>query len=281
MPLVIFRLEKGDLAGNKMLTKRIITSALLMLLIVLTLGIFPEWVFGFVVTLFIGISLYEFFVIVEGKGIAAYKYPGIIMGILIPIVVFFKLEPLGDWVLLFIVSSCLCFFVLRFTRQDNSHALTDISVTMLGIIYISWFLSFLLRLKFEGVEFIIFLLLVTKMGDVGAFFLGNSFGKHTLIPRISPKKSVEGTVGGLITSIIVALVGGRFLLGISVGHLLMLGVLLGSLGQIGDLSESLIKRDCKVKDSGKLLPGLGGMLDLMDSLLFTSPLFYFYIKVFL
>lgn len=281
MPLTIFRLEKGNLAGKKMLTKRIITSAFLMLLIVLTLGIFPEWIFGLVVTLFIGISLYEFFVIVEGKGITAYKYPGIIMGILIPIVVFFKLEPLGDWVLLFIVSSCLCFFVLRFTRKDNSHALTDISVTMLGIIYISWFLSFLLKLKFEGVEFIIFLLLVTKMGDVGAFFLGNSFGKHTLIPRISPKKSVEGTVGGLLTSIIVALVSGRFLLETSIGHLLMLGILLGGLGQIGDLSESLIKRDCKVKDSGKLLPGLGGMLDLMDSLLFASPLFYFYIKVFL
>lgn len=264
-----------------MLRKRIISSIFLILLTISTLTVFAEWVFGIVVTLFIGISLYEFFSLVERKGIAIYKYSGIIMGVIIPIAVFLKLEPLSGWELLFIVSSCLCFFLLRFTRHDNSHALIDVSVTMLGVIYISWFLSFLIRLNFEGAEFVAFLLLTTKMGDIGAFFLGSSFGKHTLISRISPKKSIEGTVGGLIISIITALVSGSFLLKVGPGHLLILGILLGGLGQIGDLSESLIKRDCQVKDSGKLLPGFGGILDLLDSLLFASPFFYFYIKVFL
>ena len=193
-----------------MFTQRIITSIFLIVLTVLILGVFPEWVFGVVVTLFIGISLYEFFNLVERKGIAIYKYSGIAMGILIPMAIFLRLEPLSAWELLFIVSSCLCFFVLRFTRRDNSHALVDISVTMLGIIYISWFLSFLIKVRFEGVGFVAFLLLTTKMGDIGAFFLGSSFGKHTLISRISPKKSIEGTIGGLIISIITALVSGGF-----------------------------------------------------------------------
>ncbi len=264
-----------------MLSKRIITSSLLILLTILTLGVFPEWIFGVVVTLFIGISLYEFFTLAERKGIVIPKYFGITIGIIIPIIVFLKWEPVRGWELLFIVGSCLCIFVLQFTHRNNSQAIVNISVTMLGIIYISWFLSFLVKLKFEGVGFVAFLLLVTKMGDIGAFFLGSRFGKHTLISRISPKKSIEGTIGGLIISMITALLCGGFLLRVSVGHLLMLGILLGSLAQIGDLSESLLKRDSRVKDSGRLLPGLGGILDLMDSLLFATPFFYFYIKVFL
>lgn len=263
-----------------MLSKRIITSSLLIVLTALTLAVFPDWAFGILVAVFIAIGLYEFFAMVKKKGIAIYKYSGIIIGIIVPITVFLKWELIGNWELLFIVTSCLVIFALQFTRRDNSQAIVDVSVTMLGLIYISWLLSFLIRLRFEGIGLVAFLLLVTKMGDIGAYFLGTNFGKHMLIPRISPKKSIEGTVGGLMISVVTALVAGRFLLRVSSGHLLILGVALGTLAQIGDLSESLIKRDCQVKDSGKLLPGFGGVLDLLDSLLFTSPFFYFYIKVF-
>jgi len=116
------------------------------------------------------------------------------------------------------------------------------------------------------------------MGDVGAYFVGRSIGKHNLIPRISPNKTVEGTMGGLIASIATALISRLYLPNYSFWHLLTLGLLLGILAQVGDLAESLIKRDCNTKDAGNNILGFGGMLDVIDSLLFTTPIFYFYVK---
>ena len=117
------------------------------------------------------------------------------------------------------------------------------------------------------------------MGDVGAYFIGGSIGKHNLISRISPHKTVEGTIGGLIFSVATALASKAYLPDFHYAHLFTLGLLLGILAQVGDLAESLLKRACEVKDSGKNLSGFGGMLDLIDSLIFTAPIFYFYIVV--
>jgi phosphatidate cytidylyltransferase len=121
-------------------------------------------------------------------------------------------------------------------------------------------------------------LLITKLGDIGAYLVGSRFGKTPLIPRISPKKTIEGAIGGLIFSILGAFISRPFL-GFSYLHLIVLGIVFGIVGQLGDLSESLIKRDCQVKDSGKILPGMGGILDEIDSLLFTAPTFYFYMSL--
>ena len=119
------------------------------------------------------------------------------------------------------------------------------------------------------------------MGDVGSYFVGRFFGKHSLIPRISPNKTIEGTIGGLVCSVGSALAGKLYLSNFSFAHLLTLGFLLGILAQMGDLAESLLKRDCGVKDAAAYFPGLGGVLDVIDSLLFTAPIFYFYVKMFL
>jgi phosphatidate cytidylyltransferase len=131
----------------------------------------------------------------------------------------------------------------------------------------------------DGSLLIAYLLLVTKSGDIAAYFAGTAFGKHYLIPRISPKKSVEGTAAGIVTSFIMAIALKGLLPQVHIAHIIIIGAILSTISQIGDLSESLIKRDCKVKDSSSLFPGLGGMLDLIDSLLFTTPIFYFYLKL--
>ncbi|MFH1552037.1 MAG: phosphatidate cytidylyltransferase [Candidatus Omnitrophota bacterium] len=102
----------------------------------------------------------------------------------------------------------------------------------------------------------------------------------SLFPGSVQKKTKEGTIGGILMSLVVAVVAGRFLTGFSLLHLFALGIILATLGQVGDLAESLIKRDCNVKDSGSYLAGIGGVLDLIDSLLFTAPVFYFYVKTF-
>jgi phosphatidate cytidylyltransferase len=123
------------------------------------------------------------------------------------------------------------------------------------------------------------ILLITKLGDIGAYLIGVRFGKTPLMPRISPKKTMEGAIGGLFFSVLGALIGNHFL-HFSYIHIIALGLIFGVIGQLGDLSESLIKRDCEVKDSGKVLPGMGGILDEIDSLLFTAPVFYFYVSSF-
>ena len=110
--------------------------------------------------------------------------------------------------------------------------------------------------------------------------MGSSFGRHKLIPRISPNKSVEGAIGGLIFSIACAILSRYYISWMSFGFVLASGILIGIFAQLGDLAESLIKRDYEVKDSSVFLPGMGGMLDIMDSILFTAPIFYICLTIF-
>ena len=271
------------MADNKSLIKRTTTSILIIALVGLITFYFPNWVFSLLASAMIGVALKEFFNLVEKKQIFVYKYFGIIVGMLVPVIIYFQSGGEGYFTLepFFIVIACLFIFVLQFTRRDSSQALTSIAVTLFGLLYIAWFFSFFIKLKFlpNGTLLVAFLILVTKMGDVGAYLIGNAIGKHNLIPRISPHKTVEGTIGGLLFSLMSAIASKAFLPAFPYGHLITLGILLGILAQVGDLAESLIKRDCNVKDSGKNLSGFGGILDLIDSLIFTTPIFYFYVVV--
>ncbi|MFH1245134.1 MAG: phosphatidate cytidylyltransferase, partial [Candidatus Omnitrophota bacterium] len=187
----------------------------------------------------------------------------------------------------FVPAICLIIFIVQFTKRDN-RAVLSISTILFGLLYVSWFFSFFIRIRTLPGEtellrrlLVGYLILVTKSTDIGAYVVGSAMGRHKLIPRISPHKTIEGTVGGVLFSILASVGSIAFLPGFSLSRLLILGLVLGALAQIGDLSESLIKRDCAAKDSGKTLPGLGGILDTIDSLLFTAPVFYFYIKVFM
>jgi phosphatidate cytidylyltransferase len=263
-----------------MLVKRIISATLLIGII--TASIMLDWLFNLTITAFIVFGLYEFFVMLEKKGINTYKYFGIGMGTIIPLSVIFKFELTKKWELFFIVLMLLFLIVMQFKRRRNSGVIVDISTTVFGILYISWFLSFLIKVRHlaAGAGLLATVLLITKSGDIGAYLIGTRFGKTPLLPRISPNKSVEGAIGGLAFSIMGALASNVFLR-FSYLHVIFLGIFLGILGQLGDFSESLMKRDCEVKDSGNIIPGMGGVLDEIDSLLFTAPVFYFYISIIL
>ena len=258
-----------------MLTKRIISSTLLIGLIAAT--IFVDWALGVLTAFFIVMGLHEFFSMLEKKGISIYKYVGIGMGAIITLSINFRFEPTKSWELLFIILVLFILIMMQFTRRQNSGATVGISTTIFGILYISWFLSFLIKLRYlpGGLGLFFAVLLIAKLGDVGAYLVGTRYGKTHLMPRISPKKSLEGGIGGLIFSVLAALAC-RPLLPLGFLHLAVIGLTLGILAQLGDLSESLIKRDCQVKDSGSIFPGMGGALDLVDSLIFTAPAFYFY-----
>ena len=132
----------------------------------------------------------------------------------------------------------------------------------------------------QGLYFLILIFFVILFTDIAAYFFGIRFGKHKLSPVISPKKSVEGALAGGVCAIIAGLVIGK-LIGISLYHSFVLSVIVTVMAQLGDLSESLIKRDAGVKDSGNSLPGHGGFLDRADSYLFSVPVAYYYIKFFI
>ena len=265
------------------ITQRTITALVIVAAVFFIIFALPNWAFCILTVFFIATSLYEFFSIVEKRGIAVYKYYGMLIGIAIPLAVYFQggegysnLEPL------FIVITCLFGFILQIVRREKAHDhLTSIAILLFALFYISWFLSFFIKIKFlyDGSKLVAFLILVTKGGDVGAYFIGKYFGKNPLIPRISPRKTKEGAIGGLLISAVFALLSKGILVDFSYARLLFLGLLFGVLGQIGDLAESLFKRDFNAKDSSRALPGLGGMLDTVDSLLFTAPIFYFYLTI--
>lgn len=261
-----------------MLKKRIISSLILISIVVAS--IFVDWLFGLVATAFIAFGLYEFFNMLEKKGASTYKYFGVTMGTVIPLSILLRFELTRNWELFFIVSALLFLILMQFKRRQDSGVIMDISATLFGILYVAWFFSFVIKIRYltEGIGLLGAVLMITKTGDIGAYLIGSRFGRTPLIPHISPKKTLEGSVGGLLFSIMGALASKSFL-NFSPVHLVFMGFFFGLLGQLGDLSESLIKRDCQVKDSSGIIPGMGGVLDLIDSLLFTAPVFYFYVSI--
>jgi len=167
-------------------------------------------------------------------------------------------------------------------------------VEFFGVCYVAVPLSFMLGILFpvphhgamqEGRWWLVYLILVTKVTDVGAYFVGRLWGKRKMTPVLSPLKTVEGAAAGFLCAILLSLgmayIGNRFSQGsfdLKISESVWLGMLLGIFSQIGDLAESLLKRDALVKDSNTL-PGLGGVLDMVDSLLLTAPIVYFFIRM--
>ena len=137
----------------------------------------------------------------------------------------------------------------------------------------------ILRIEDEGLTLLVAVVLLVAVDDIGAYFSGTSFGRHKLAPSISPAKSWEGLIGGLVAALITGLAAGALLDELTVPEGLGLGLVAAAFAPLGDLLESMVKRENGVKDSGRLLPGHGGMLDRLDAILFTCPFAYLYLRV--
>ncbi len=167
-----------------------------------------------------------------------------------------------------------------FVATSSTFRWKDPLLTMLGVLYIGLPLSTVVsaRVLPSGAFLVLFLAVVTWASDAGAYYVGTLWGKHPLMPSVSPKKTFEGLLGGLAGAIAAALLARLwFASELSWFDAVALGILLTLTGLVGDLFESVIKRRAGVKDSGGILPGHGGMLDRIDSLLFTAPTFYYYV----
>jgi phosphatidate cytidylyltransferase len=260
------------------------------------------WLSDAVVVLLLGLlavtGQWEFYGMVGRRPLACFRGWGIVGGLFLIIgtFAFFQAErhlparyPAGvvndfevGFLILFVLGLCL----RQLTAKENPHGLTAIATTLLGLMYVPWLLNFIQKIiYFPGVDgryYVLYFIVVTKLSDIGAYSVGSLIGRHKMIPRTSPGKTWEGLGGALLFSLLgsvlwVALAP-QTLSGMTLGHALALGLLLGAAAVVGDLIESLFKREVGLKDSGRLFPGIGGILDLLDSLLFNAPLMYIYLR---
>lgn len=238
------------------------------------------------IMLLVAVAMREFYTMMEVKGIRPYKAIGILCGVALSCYVFLAD---GMYSNLFLTLAVLTLMGMELTRRETNLAVYHISVTILGVIYVAFLgshlvllreLPLVLNLDYNlGASFVFLAFIITWAGDTGAYIVGSALGKHRLIPRVSEKKTKEGSVGGLLFSVVAALIARATVAPyLDLWHALFLGFLAGIVGQLGDLFESMIKRDAAVKDTSDLLPGHGGVLDRFDSLLFTAPVIYYFLK---
>ncbi len=234
-----------------------------------------------------GIGVWEYAQLARNKGIEPATKLMIVVAIL-EVIAFYIALAYPQWskyALLVIVFGFISFFVAHFRNAEN--ALLHVAVEFFGVCYLAIPFSFMLAILYpkpevaDGRLWLFYLILVTKITDIGGYFVGKLFGRHPLAPQLSPKKTVEGAFGGfcfaVACSLFFAIVGKSVGWDLSLGSAIWLGMIIGVLAQLGDLAESVLKRDAAVKDSNRL-PGIGGVLDMVDSLLFTSPVVYFFIR---
>ncbi len=171
-----------------------------------------------------------------------------------------------------VVLLLLIYTVIVKNRFTFDHA----SFSLFGALYVGIGFYYLIETRLVGIEYVVYALLVIWMTDTGAYFTGRKLGKRKLWPEISPNKTIEGSVGGILSAVVFAcLFQAFFPITSSYSYLIVVTIIASIIGQLGDLAASAIKRHYDVKDSGKLLPGHGGILDRFDSLLFVLPFLHF------
>ena len=257
--------------------QRIITAVIAALLFV------PFVIYGGVplTVLIYAIAAIGFFEMLKMRNLSLLSVPGIIgliglFAMLMPAewseavleaTTYSKLE----W--LMIITALLLIYVVL---KKNKFTFDDVGYIVASVFYVGVGFFYFMETREAGLVYIVFALVIVWTTDSGAYFVGRKLGKHKLWPEISPKKTVEGFVGGIVIAVLATIVF-QFIveLDVSWGVLLLVAVVASIVGQLGDLVESAIKRHYKVKDSGKILPGHGGILDRFDSLLFVLPLLHF------
>lgn len=256
-----------------------------------------DWVFIAILLLLVGTGLQEFYAIVKKLGYACYDKAGIFGGLLLIGATFCYISGqfgmaaapsrVNDFETSFFILFVLGLCIRQFVSRATTTAIVAISTTLFGLMYVAWLLNFIQKINFfgrgvDGHYYVIYFIVVTKLSDSGAYAVGSLIGKHKMIPRVSPGKTWEGFGGAIVVStaasIIFAKFAGAHLVGMTTFHAFIIGIVLSVAAVVGDLIESIFKREAGLKDSGTLFPGIGGILDLLDSLLFNAPLMYLYLR---
>jgi len=256
---------------------RILTALVLFPPVIYLIGWSPIWLFLAAVVATVELSLYEYFLICRNGGVKSSPVMGYIGGAAMCLAQTAALYQPANPTLAVLGLIVLITLSLGLRGPaDLKEYLQSVSSTIFGILYVGFTLSCLMPLRFtdpgKGQKLIILLFLVIWAGDICAYFVGRSLGRHLLSPRVSPKKTVEGAVAGLAGSLLIAGAFAHwFWQTADLKTVLLLAGLIALAGQIGDLAESAMKRGAGMKDSGSILPGHGGLLDRIDALLFGAP----------
>ncbi len=256
--------------------RRLYTAAILIPAIYVVIRYLPPWALTSLVMIGGAVALFELYRLAFGERFHRWTvWCGIVMAVAL-IGRTHLAVPLAD----LMVAATLAMALGMLSPSVSLEArLRTASIGLFGALYVGLTLSTLVLTRAwpSGELFVLFLAIVTWAGDTGAYYSGSLWGRHRLAPAISPKKTLEGLVGGIVLAVAAALMAQAWLLSAwRWPDALALGVLLTTAGLLGDLCESAIKRSVNAKDSGGILPGHGGMLDRLDSLLFTAPTFYYY-----
>lgn len=257
--------------------KRWISGLILGPSLILFIVFAPPWLFLLFILLVIYLGLREFYALSPAPMSPREKGAGFILAFLLAI----ALSSRDPRCFLFTLVFALFWFLIGALLQPEEFPLRveKASRHLLGLLYIALLLAhFVLMRKMDtGRILILFTLVAVYFGDTTAFYIGRAYGKKKLAPRISPGKTVEGGLGAVAGSVAGAVISKLlFFPQLPLVHALILGAAVGVIGQLGDLWESLLKRSAQAKDSGALIPGHGGLLDRIDSVLFAAPLVYYY-----
>lgn len=260
-----------------MLKQRVITALLGIPLLVAGIWFGGPW-FTIFVAIWGVMAVFEFYRLVAASKVPPLAYFGLIWTLL------FILSPHFDYGVItppLLASAVILPLIWLLLRPQKETAFASWAWTIAGILYVGWLLSYLVALRGldAGRDWVFFVLFTNFGSDTAAFFVGRAWGKHHLAPSISPGKTWEGAVASVFGAIVVSLgLVALFSLPLSYGQAILLGLLVSIFGQLGDLVESLFKRNMGVKESGKLMPGHGGFLDRMDSVVFAGVVVYYYVQ---
>lgn len=259
---------------------RILTAVVLLPPVIYLIGWAPEWLFLLAVLATAERGLYEYFHISRQAGFQSLPTVGYVAGAAVCLVQTTAVRRIGELSPVVLVAIILLTAALAvWGTSDLKQYLGAVATTIWGVLYVAVGLSWLLPLRFaqpaSGQKVVLLLFLVIWAGDICAFLVGRSLGRYLLFPRVSPKKTVEGGVAGLVGSLLVAGAFAHwFWRAADLKTVFLLAALIAVAGQVGDLVESALKRCAGLKDSAALLPGHGGLLDRIDSLLFGVPVLW-------
>ncbi|MCP4714820.1 MAG: phosphatidate cytidylyltransferase [Deltaproteobacteria bacterium] len=270
--------------------KRIITAVVGIPLVVFILTGTGVTVFALCMFGITGLALYEYYCITVDSASPAERWVGIVLGGLVfgaacLGLLFFAGGPHGAVsaaVAACVLSAFVLFIYYAFFDAVRGEMFSRMAFSFTGVFLIGFLLFYIVLLRSApgGAQLVLLLFIITWAGDTGAYFAGTWIGRRLLCPEVSPKKTVEGSLGGLAASILAALCCRMFLAdNVSLLNCLVIGAGVNAMNQVGDLGESMVKRAFNVKDSGTLLPGHGGILDRIDSLLLAAPFLFYYLQM--
>jgi len=273
--------EKVKNPAIPMLVKRTI-SAIIFFIIGLFLIFSGGWVYTIGITLILSCALWEFIHIFKNGGYSPNPYP--VLAGTIAVITLTSLENQHFTSLAYVLSifAILLSTILNYEKVENSAAFNVIS-ELASLLLITFLGSYLIKIRFlpNGLYWIMISIFPVGIGDVGAYSIGSLLGTHKLAPKLSPNKTIEGYVGGVLAAVIgsyaIGTIAHHFETSITISSAVIIGSITGLLAPFGDLSKSIIKRQFHLKDTGNLIPGHGGMLDRIDTWLWAAPIAYYLI----